>query len=165
MSVVHVRNDELVIDDAGEGDYVGLLRNEFLPLCSLWLSCINSNDATSRRVQGGLDVEDGAAVADDVIVGVGVIQQADERAFTVDLAIIDAVFRGRAVGDMEDEVGAIVGDKGKKRKFFGIGSFVNQLIFGLRCAGRMPVDAVVVVFIFYGYGSRLREAVIKESLV
>src|SRR5260370_17581824 len=105
MGIVHVGHEKLVVDYAGEGDDVILLRDQLLPLCAFWIAGVDGYDPASRSSLGGMEVEDGAAVADGAVDGIGVVQQANEGAATLHLAGLDAIFRGGTAHHQNTDIG------------------------------------------------------------
>ena len=92
---------------------------------------IDGNDTATRSIQVGLDIEDGAVVANKVIAGIGCVQQANEWAITIHFAVVEAVLRVGTVPDMQHQVDAIISDYRREAEFFIFGSLVDKLILYL----------------------------------
>src|SRR5260221_8442552 len=104
MSIVHECHHKLVVDHSHKRYHVFLLGNEFLPVRSIWMLKIDGNDTATRSIQVGLDIEDGAVVANKVIAGIGCVQQANEWAITIHFAVVEAVLRVGTLPDVHDHV-------------------------------------------------------------
>src|SRR5260221_11134837 len=105
MGIVHVGHHKLVVDHDYKIHYIILLGNKLLPVRPLWMLEINGNDTAAWSIQVGLDIEDGAIVDNQVIGGVGLVQQANERAITSYLAVVESILRLVSMPDVQHQVG------------------------------------------------------------
>ena len=87
------------------------------------------------RILVGLEPEDRAVVVDEVVFGVEVADQVDRLGVgLVERAIEDAVLVVGSLLERQDQVLAVVGDRGDGPPFLVLGIFPDQAIVGLRRA-------------------------------
>ena len=112
VHIVHIGDDEVVVDEGDVIDDVGLLGEDFAPVFAGRIVDVDGDDASAGCVQVGIEIEDCADVADESISGVGVVQQSDEWVGAFDRAVINAILRVGAVIYVEDEEFAVFGYEG-----------------------------------------------------
>ena len=109
VHVVKVGHDKVVIDESHVINYIFLLRQDCPPVFLGRLFGVDGDDASSGSVQVGIEVEDGAEVADKAVSCVGIVQETDERLCPGHRAVVNTILWVGAVIDVEDEVLSIFG--------------------------------------------------------
>ena len=112
VDVVHISDDEVVVDEGNVIDDVGLLGEDFAPIAVCRIIGVDGDDAAAWCIQVGIEVKDRAGIANEVVTGVGIVEQSDEWCGAFDRAVINAILRVGAVIDVEDEEFAIFGYEG-----------------------------------------------------
>ncbi len=126
VSVMHICHNELEIDEKRKVEHVVLLGYELLPVGSVRMPDIDGDNASSRGVKVGVEIEEGTIIADKIVAGVGFVEQVYKGLFAGYFSIVDAIFRVSAMPDIKEQVVAILGDKWVKAEFFGVGSLKGE---------------------------------------
>src|SRR5258706_246971 len=98
---------KLVIDHRDVINDILLLRNDLAPVLTLRLTSIDSDHATTRRIQCGVEVEERAAVANKAIGCIKIVQQMHKLALALNLAEVEAIARISPLPDMQQKILAI----------------------------------------------------------
>ena len=109
VDVVHISDDEVVVDECDVIDDVVGLGEDFAPIAACRIIDVDGDDASAGCVEVGIKVENRAGIANEVVTGVGLVEQSDEWCGAFDRAVINAILRVGAVIDVEDEEFAIFG--------------------------------------------------------
>src|SRR4249920_2023698 len=123
--IMHRRYHQLIIDHGGEGQGIVVLGNDRVPLRTRRMRQVNGYDATPGCLAIGIEIEHRIDIAQEGILRIRLIQQADERASTVHGAIVETIGSTAAMPDVQYQVRAVISYPRQETQFLVVGSFVH----------------------------------------
>ena len=101
----------MIVYEGGVINHVSLLRDDLSKVFTAGIVDVDSDDASARCVQVGVEIEDGAGICDEGVTCVGIVEKFDERFGALDGAVIDAIFSVGAVIYIENKKSAVFGNQ------------------------------------------------------
>ena len=126
VNIVHIGDNEVIINEGNIIDYVFVLRQDCMPVAWRGIIYIDSNDTSTRGVEVGIKVKDRVNITNEVIAGVGIIEQSYKWTAAFNGTIINTVLRIGAMVYIENEYNLYHGDDVKPRRII---NFLDFAIF------------------------------------
>jgi len=104
---VHIPCYKLVVDHEYKSKHIILRGDQFLPVLSPRILGINGNDTPKRCIEVGLKIKKRTTVANKAISCIGLVQQPDKWAITINFPVVDTIFWLGTLPDMEQQVSTI----------------------------------------------------------
>jgi hypothetical protein len=108
IRIMHVHHHELVMGHRGEGQGILVLGNDRMPLRWHWMRQVNGDNAAPGCLKIGVEIKNRIDIAQEDILRIRLIQQADERASTVHGTIVEPIGPSAVLPDVEHQVCAVV---------------------------------------------------------
>ena len=108
---MHIGDYKVIVYEGGVINHVSLLRDDLSKVFTAGIVYVDSDDASARCVQVGVEIEDGAGICDEGVTGVGIVKEFDESICAVSRSVIDAIFGVCAVIYIENKKSAVFGNQ------------------------------------------------------
>ena len=172
VGVLQIIGDDVVARHRRAHESVLALGDDRVPALLSRIVDADGDDPSLRRVAVGAHVEIRATVAHELVLGVELVDQPDDRivdlrlARVVEIDEVEAVAIVGALRHGDDEILAIIGHASEQKPVGLIGPVVDQLVARLRPANAMVVDLMIAVDVGHLVaGRRLVVPRVEEALV
>ena len=128
MRILKITGNKTIADDLSALQFVNRFRHQRLDL--LRLGNVDGNDPAARRGEIGLEPENVAVAAEEIVGGILLVQQLHDRGLRfLKVLVEDSVLRVGALGNVDDEEAAVLAHIAIKIPVLVVLSLVNQRVF------------------------------------